>query len=90
MDLLQRPAPDVHARLRVVSPGDVLRLGEDVGRSGHVHQCRRRVEPDTAAVGSESRERIAERPDLFDIKFLRDELLYYARDENRFLRRRQP
>ena len=23
-----------------------------------------------------------ERPDLFDIKFLRDELLYYARDEN--------
>src|SRR5205814_1584150 len=24
----------------------------------------------------------AERPDLFDIKFLRDELLYYARDEN--------
>jgi hypothetical protein len=30
-----------------------------------------------------------ERPDLFDIKFLRDELLYYARDENRFLRRRR-
>ena len=30
-----------------------------------------------------------ERPDLFDIKFLRDELLYYARDENEFLRRRQ-
>jgi hypothetical protein len=29
-----------------------------------------------------------ERPDLFDIKFLRDELLYYARDENQFLRRR--
>ena len=29
-----------------------------------------------------------ERPDLFDVKFLRDELLYYARDENRFLRRR--
>jgi hypothetical protein len=28
------------------------------------------------------------RPDLFDIKFLRDELLYYARDENQFLRRR--
>lgn len=31
----------------------------------------------------------ADRPDLFDIKFLRDELLYYARDENQFLRRRR-
>ncbi len=31
----------------------------------------------------------AEQPDLFDIKFLRDELLYYARDENQFLRRRR-
>jgi len=30
-----------------------------------------------------------DRPDLFDIKFARDELLYYARDENRFLRRRR-
>lgn len=30
-----------------------------------------------------------QRPDLFDVKFLRDELLYYARDENHFLRRRQ-
>jgi hypothetical protein len=30
-----------------------------------------------------------QRPDLFDIKFLRDELLYYSRDENQFLRRRQ-
>jgi len=30
-----------------------------------------------------------ERPDLFDVKFLRDELLYYSRDENQFLRRRQ-
>src|SRR5690606_30173511 len=29
------------------------------------------------------------RPDLFDIKFLRGELLYYARDENEFLRRRR-
>jgi hypothetical protein len=29
------------------------------------------------------------RPDLFDVKFLRDELLYYARDENQFLRRRR-
>lgn len=29
-----------------------------------------------------------ERPDLFDIKFLRDELYYYSRDENQFLRRR--
>lgn len=29
-----------------------------------------------------------ERPDLFDIKFVRDELLYYSRDENQFLRRR--
>jgi hypothetical protein len=28
-------------------------------------------------------------PDMFDIKFLRDELLYYARDENQFLRRRR-
>jgi hypothetical protein len=28
------------------------------------------------------------RPDLFDIKFVRDELLYYSRDENQFLRRR--
>jgi hypothetical protein len=30
-----------------------------------------------------------EGPDLFDIKFLRDELLYYSRDENQFLRRRR-
>lgn len=30
-----------------------------------------------------------ERPDLFDVKFLRDELLYYARDENQFLRPRR-
>ena len=31
----------------------------------------------------------AARPDLFDVKFLRDELLYYSRDENQFLRRRR-
>jgi hypothetical protein len=31
----------------------------------------------------------ADRPDLFDLKYLRDELLYYSRDENQFLRRRQ-
>lgn len=31
----------------------------------------------------------AERPDLFDVKYLRDELLYYARDENEFRRRRR-
>jgi hypothetical protein len=31
----------------------------------------------------------AERPDLFDIKYLRDELLYYSRDENQSLRRRR-
>src|SRR5207244_10184413 len=30
-----------------------------------------------------------ERPDLFDVKYLRDELLYYARDENQFLRKRR-
>jgi hypothetical protein len=30
-----------------------------------------------------------ERPDLFDLKFLRNELLYYSRDENQFLRRRR-
>src|SRR5262249_31434448 len=30
-----------------------------------------------------------ERPDLFDIKYLRDELYYYSRDENQFLRRRR-
>jgi hypothetical protein len=30
-----------------------------------------------------------DRPDLFDVKFLRDELLYYARDDNQFLRRRR-
>jgi hypothetical protein len=30
-----------------------------------------------------------ERPDLFDIKFVRDELLYYSRDDNRFLRRHE-
>lgn len=30
-----------------------------------------------------------ERPDLFDVKFLRDELLYYSRDENQYWRRRQ-
>lgn len=29
------------------------------------------------------------RPDLFEIKFLRSELLYYSRDENQFLRRRR-
>jgi hypothetical protein len=31
----------------------------------------------------------ASRPDLFDIKFLRDELLYYSRDENQFRRQRR-
>lgn len=31
----------------------------------------------------------AERPDLFDMKFVRDELFYYSRDENQFLRRRR-
>jgi hypothetical protein len=30
-----------------------------------------------------------ERPDLFDVKYVRDELYYYARDENEFLRRRR-
>jgi hypothetical protein len=30
-----------------------------------------------------------DRPDLFDIKYLRDELLYYARDENHFWRPRR-
>src|SRR5262249_45141676 len=30
-----------------------------------------------------------DRPDLFDIKYLRDELLYYSRDENQFFRRRR-
>ncbi len=29
-----------------------------------------------------------ERPDLFDIRYARDELLYYSRDENQFFRRR--
>jgi hypothetical protein len=29
------------------------------------------------------------RPDMFDIKYLRDELYYYSRDENQFLRRRR-
>jgi hypothetical protein len=29
------------------------------------------------------------RPDLFDVKYLRDELYFYARDENQFLRRRR-
>jgi hypothetical protein len=29
------------------------------------------------------------RPDLFDVKHLRDELLYYSRDENQLLRRRR-
>ncbi len=28
-------------------------------------------------------------PDLFDVKFVRDELFYYSRDDNRFLRRRR-
>jgi hypothetical protein len=31
----------------------------------------------------------AGRPDLFDSKFVRGELLYYSRDENQFLRRRR-
>ncbi|MGL4422044.1 MAG: hypothetical protein ACRCZF_15355, partial [Gemmataceae bacterium] len=30
-----------------------------------------------------------DRPDLFDVKFVRDELFYYSRDENQFLRRRR-
>ena len=30
-----------------------------------------------------------EKPDLFDLKFVRDELVYYSRDENQFLRRRR-
>ncbi|MGN6547122.1 MAG: hypothetical protein ACTHK7_18865 [Aureliella sp.] len=31
---------------------------------------------------------VDQRPDLFDIKYVRDELLYYSRDDNRFFRRR--
>jgi len=31
----------------------------------------------------------AEHPDLFDVRFARDELFYYSRDENQFLRRRR-
>jgi hypothetical protein len=31
----------------------------------------------------------AESPDMFDIKFARDELFFYSRDENQFLRRRR-
>lgn len=31
----------------------------------------------------------SQRPDLFDMKYLRDELYYYSRDENQFLRRRR-
>ena len=31
----------------------------------------------------------SESPDLFDFKFVRDELFYYSRDENQFLRRRR-
>jgi hypothetical protein len=31
----------------------------------------------------------AARPDLFDLKFVRDELFYYSRDENQFRRRRR-
>ena len=31
----------------------------------------------------------AEGPDLFDVKFARDELFYYSRDENQFLRHRR-
>jgi hypothetical protein len=30
-----------------------------------------------------------DRPDLFDVKYVRDELLYYARDENQFFRQRR-
>jgi hypothetical protein len=30
-----------------------------------------------------------ESPDLFDLKFVRDELFYYSRDENQYLRRRR-
>lgn len=30
-----------------------------------------------------------ESPDLFDVKFVREELFYYSRDENQFLRRRR-
>lgn len=31
----------------------------------------------------------SQRPDLFDVKYVRDELYYYSRDENQFLRRRR-
>jgi hypothetical protein len=31
----------------------------------------------------------ADRPDLFDVRYLRDELFYYSRDENQFYRPRQ-
>jgi hypothetical protein len=30
-----------------------------------------------------------EKPDLFDVKYVRDELFFYSRDENQFLRRRR-
>lgn len=31
----------------------------------------------------------SQRPDLFDVKYLRDELLYFSRDENQFFRQRR-
>lgn len=34
-------------------------------------------------------EAVAAEPDLFDVKFARDELFYYSRDENQFLRHRR-
>ncbi len=34
-------------------------------------------------------DRVGREPDLFDVKFTRDELFYYSRDENQFLRRRR-
>lgn len=48
------------------------------------------MEPDDASTESSNTAQSEKvRPDLFDIKFLRDELLYYSRDENQFLRRRR-
>jgi hypothetical protein len=64
-------------------------LDEDVYPVGGFTSLSTRGSPESLLHSQLAYMETDERPDLFDVKFLRDELLYYARDENQFLRRRR-
>jgi hypothetical protein len=89
-ELLERILPRHHVRplaSRKEVPTRIL--DEDTYPVGGFTSLSTRGSPESLLHSQLAYMETEERPDLFDIKFLRDELLYYARDENQFLRRRR-